>query len=755
MLDFIIVGSDSGRIAILQYDKQKNRFERVHLETFGKSGIRRVIPGQYLAVDPKGRACMMASMEKNKLVYVLNRNAQAELTISSPLEAHKPQTLVFALCALDHGFDNPIFASLEVDYTDSDQDPTGQAYEEIEKQLVYYELDLGLNVVVRKWSEPVDRSAHALFQVPGGADGPSGIVVCQEDSITFRHNNQDARRVPIPRRRGPTEDPNRKRRIVSGVMHKIRGDFFFLLQTEDGDLFKLNFDLVKDDTTGKPTGEVSRLKIKYFDTVPVASSLLVLKSGYLFVASENGNQNFYRIESLGDGEGDTEFNSDDVSADPADELEPVYFHPRALENIGHAESVAAMNPMMRCQVANLSDEDAPQIYSICGTAARSSFRTLKHGLEVADLADAQLPSAPTAVWTTKTDKSHSYHEYIVLSFTNATLVLGIGETIEETSDTGFLTSAPTLAVQLLGDDTLLQVHARGIRQIKPGGQVNEWPTPPHRSIVAASTNERQVAVALSSGEIVYFEMDSDGELNEYNERREMTGQVNCLSLGDVPEGRVRSSFLAVGCDDSTVRILSLDPDSTLENKSVQALTAAPSALKIMAMEDTAGSTLYLHIGLHSGVYLRTILDEVTGELSDTRLRFLGAKSAKLFAVTVHGQPAVLALSTRSWLGYSHPQTKAFTLTPLNYLALEYASDFSSEQHQEGMVCIEGKNLRYVISFPFLFPQSYDENNFTNSYTALLRDEDETYIPIVPTEKTYPNALLISKRRIIHMLIKSR
>lgn len=36
--------------------------------------------------------------------------------------------------------------------------------------------------------------------------------------------------------------------------------------------------------------EVKSLKIKYFDTVPVAASLCILKSGYLFVASEFSDQ---------------------------------------------------------------------------------------------------------------------------------------------------------------------------------------------------------------------------------------------------------------------------------------------------------------------------------------------------------------------------------------------------------------------------------------------------------------------------------
>ncbi|PYI29276.1 nuclear mRNA splicing factor [Aspergillus indologenus CBS 114.80] len=692
--DYIIIGSDSGRITIIEYVAAQNRFHRIHLETFGKSGVRRVVPGQYLAVDPKGRACMMASVEKNKLVYVLNRNSQAELTISSPLEAHKPQTLVFAMSALDVGYENPIFAALEVDYSESDQDPTGHAFEEIEKHLVYYELDLGLNHVVRKWSDPVDRTASLLFQVPGGADGPSGVLVCGEDSVTYRHSNQDAFRVPIPRRKGATENPERKRHVTAGVMHKMRGAFFFLLQSDDGDLFKLTIDMVEDDN-GQLTGEVRRLKIKYFDTVPVASNLLILKSGFLYVASEAGNHHFYQFEKLGDDDEEIEFSSENFNPDPTVACDPVYFQPRAAENLNLVETINSLNPLIDSKVANLTEDDAPQIYTISGTGARSTFRTLKHGLEVSEIVESELPSVPSAVWTTKLTRADEFDAYIILSFANGTLVLSIGETVEEVTDTGFLSTAPTLAVQQLGEDSLIQIHPRGIRHILADRRVNEWPAPQHRSIVAATTNERQVAVALSSGEIVYFEMDADGSLAEYDERRQMTGTVTCLSLGEVPEGRVRSSFLAVGCDDSTVRILSLDPDTTLESKSVQALTAAPSALNIMSMADSSsgGTTLYLHIGLHSGVYLRTLLDEVTGELSDTRTRFLGSKAVKLFQVSVKGQTAVLALSSRPWLGYSDVQTKGFMLTPLDYVGLEWGWNFSSEQCVEGMVGIQGQNLR--------------------------------------------------------------
>ena len=44
--DYVVVGSDSGRICILEYNAAKNSFERVHIETFGKSGCRRKINRQ-------------------------------------------------------------------------------------------------------------------------------------------------------------------------------------------------------------------------------------------------------------------------------------------------------------------------------------------------------------------------------------------------------------------------------------------------------------------------------------------------------------------------------------------------------------------------------------------------------------------------------------------------------------------------------------------------------------------------------------
>lgn len=69
-----------------------------------------------MAVDPKGRAVLIGATERQKLVYILNRDAHANLTISSPLEAHKNYNICFAITGIDVGFENPTFGCLEVDY---------------------------------------------------------------------------------------------------------------------------------------------------------------------------------------------------------------------------------------------------------------------------------------------------------------------------------------------------------------------------------------------------------------------------------------------------------------------------------------------------------------------------------------------------------------------------------------------------------------------------------------------------------------
>lgn len=102
---------------------------------------------------------MISAIEKQKFVYIMNRDSENKLTISSPLDAHKSHTIIYDTCGVDVGHENPLFAVIESDYGDVDEFDASVITGEIKKNLTFYEMDLGLNHVIRKSTAVVDASA--------------------------------------------------------------------------------------------------------------------------------------------------------------------------------------------------------------------------------------------------------------------------------------------------------------------------------------------------------------------------------------------------------------------------------------------------------------------------------------------------------------------------------------------------------------------------------------------------------------------
>lgn len=60
------------------------------------------------------------------------------------------------------------------------------------------------------------------------------------------------------------------------------------MQSEYGDIYRVS--LKFKDTS------VNEVIVKYFDTIPPCLSICVLKTGFLFAASEFGNHTFYQFQ---------------------------------------------------------------------------------------------------------------------------------------------------------------------------------------------------------------------------------------------------------------------------------------------------------------------------------------------------------------------------------------------------------------------------------------------------------------------------
>ena len=121
-------------------------------------------------------------------------------------------------------------------------------------------------------AEPIDNGANLLIPIPGGTDGPGGVLVCAENFVMYKSENEPAAelRAVIPRRSALSGD--RGVLIVSSAAHKTKRDGFFVLaQSEYGDVYKVTL----ENASGKCVGggeAVANVRLVYFDTVPAVRS---------------------------------------------------------------------------------------------------------------------------------------------------------------------------------------------------------------------------------------------------------------------------------------------------------------------------------------------------------------------------------------------------------------------------------------------------------------------------------------------------
>ena len=105
----------------------------------------------------------------------------------------------------------------------------------------------------------------------------------------------------------------------------------------------------------------------------------------------------YQIAHLGDDDDEPEFSS----AMPLEEGDTFFFAPRPLRNLVLVDELESLSPVLSSTIADLANEDTPQLYAACGRGPRSTLRVLRHGLEVTEMAVSELPGNPNAVWTVK------------------------------------------------------------------------------------------------------------------------------------------------------------------------------------------------------------------------------------------------------------------------------------------------------------------------------------------------------------------
>ncbi|KAI5953215.1 RSE1 [Candida jiufengensis] len=644
--DVLVVTGDSGNLSILEYDnKHKNSFKSICILPMCKNGWSKAYPGEYLAVDQYNRCILVSAMENKKLLYKFDDN---EL-LSSPLEHQNKNIVTLQTISLYNNFENPLFVCLEFD-TDKNQ-----------TLINYYEFDRSLNYLTKRKHIILSDEFNHLIPVP---DPIGGVIVCGINKIKYFGKDQNEIIIPLFTRL------NQNSSIINHVIHILKKKnlgFFILLQNEFGDLLRLTIEYDHD------TEIIKDITVTYFDTIPVSISLNIFKNGFLFANCLNSDQKFYQFENLGDKLKDDELiiKSSTLKGD-----DKFVLNLKKVENLELIDTLESLSPIFD---SNLVDD------KLITLSTKSKLKNLQHGISTSILVESPLPILPTKVFTSKLTKNSPNDDYLVITSTLAskTLVLSIGEVIEDVTDSKFILDQPTIAVQQIGSQSIVQVYLNGIRHIK-NKKITDWYPPAGITITNASTNNQQILISLSNSEIVYFETDLDDQLIEYQERLEISSSILSLCISK----NEHTSFAVIGCSDETIQVISLQQHNCLTVKYLQALSSNAQSL-IMS---TTNQNSYIHIGMENGVYVRTKIDKYNGKLSDTRIKYLGTKPVQLQEIKINEQiNGVSAITSKPWICYQH-QNK-FKLTPLLNIDIINGTSFTSEEiGGDALIGINSKNL---------------------------------------------------------------
>lgn len=569
--DLVIMSSDSGRVTVLEYIQESpghGGWAKLHQETVGRSGTRRTVPSLHLAADSQGRAFMLASCDGQKLAFTLSRDiVSQQLVISSPLESNAANTVIQSMISLDMGYENPIFICIEI---------PGHG----DKQLVTYELDLGLNHIARRHSMPICCTSHLLVRL-SDQEKPS-FLLCRAGSADHMVLLDDrtvycASRLTVPKRVDPPL-------ISTAATYRTKAQLLTIIQTEHGDLFQL---------------DLHTKRVAYLDTIAPASTMGILPGGYLLCGPEFGSNAVYQIVTIPELSHDSEF------IESRSEL----------TNLFPVKEYQSLSPIRNGLILPRYKDasDRLEILFLHGTTGTGAVSVFKRGAQITELASSDIPGAASGIWTIE-DPSTRATLYIIISFPLTTTVLQVSESgVEEmtSEDTTFLPKTRTIFVQSMKPKnasgsrpfSIIQVHPNGWRCVKADGRASEWVA--ESDITMASGTPTQLAVLLENTVLVYFAFDELGDLSEI--KRIQVSHVNCMTWA--PTRDSISKYLVLGLADQTIRVYQTP---TLEMVAMQVLPGS-QAHSISCW--SVFSNVYIYVGLENGICMSWRMDEPYGRIS--------------------------------------------------------------------------------------------------------------------------------------------
>jgi splicing factor 3B subunit 3 len=683
--DALAVASDSGTVTLLRYvvpvapvlgmnshKDAEGEWEVMDRVVIGRSGVRVSSAGCYLAVDTRSRALLVAAPMKQKLIIPL-REGEGDhrgcIKFQSGLDASRP-CVMYDCCAVDVAADqNTQFAVLESELSSDSTDAFAGGPPE--KYLSFYEFSASLNTVTRVLSFKVASTAHALIAVPGDS-GPGGVLVCTDTELVWESvasrsiaSQQSIApppiKVEIPRRSDlsfQSQDPM----IVAHAITRLPKRFFLLMQNELGDVFRVEVNTapIQQHFRMKRAGPTAPgdapLVVRYFDTLPPATSMILFKKGYLFCASEVAAHGFYRV--IGDGTTSQTIikrvrmptapapapqkaagSSKAMLAAPSRYVTLFHRHFNAetklpeLRNVTLLQSLANSNESVAIH-ASLDPQQRLRFIRLGGrNGQHSQLQTVRFGLSTSHIRSIELPLNPEVVIPLLEPSSllpnpgmedesagAACHNRILLSSAKGSYVVHLGDEITADNNCGIITGVQTIAAATIAEGHgYIQIHAGGVAILRPDSPVM-WAHPQQKAITAADCSNTQIVAGFDNGGLMAFDLGFTGQQFSVMSTQPTFSNVKFVSL----PRKAPIHFCAVATAASKVFVLDM---KTLREADTITLPIEVSSILLTTLDSS--NRLFLFVGLIDGRLIRAEIDPVTGKRLSTSAYQCGITPARL------------------------------------------------------------------------------------------------------------------------------
>ncbi|CAK8544226.1 unnamed protein product [Lathyrus sativus] len=304
-----------------------------------------------------------------------------------------------------------------------------------------------------------------------------------------------------------------------------------------------------------------------------------------------------------------------------------------------------ISPIFDVAAGDYHDEKHEQMFACCGVTPEGSLRIIRSGINVEKL--LRTPSTYEGVagtWTVRMKITDSYHSFLVLSFLGETRILSVGLSFTDVTDSvGFQPNVCTLACGLVSDGLLVQIyqstvklclptkdgHSEGIPLSSP--ICTSW-SPDNLNISLGAVGHNFVVVSTSNPCFLFIlgvRVLSGYQYEIYEmQHLELQNEVSCISIPRPMYGRKQSnsennssiaSFVSgvdinktfvIGTHRPSVEIWSFDPNGgvtivacgTISLKSTMGTAKSfciPQDVRLVSVDK-----YYVLAGLRNGMLLR-------------------------------------------------------------------------------------------------------------------------------------------------------